>query len=187
MATCPECKATISDNATNCEYCGKRVIAGDTLSSVPKRITLWQKIVIVVSIFILIAIGFTFKDAEQRENRAAQQMFNHPAEQIVAQAANVMGLSSAYGSPQVTSRFEPKKGIIFVDFTKGPMSVNQAADFGLKVCRTLARTYVEKGYMPRALAVSVGSTGINGTHIHYGTAVFNGNVDIIGWEPANVN
>lgn len=184
MATCPECKAQISENATHCEYCGKRVVEGDTLSNVPKKITLWQKIVIVIGAFIIIAIGFTYKDAKTRENAAAQANFNHPSEEIAYTAAQNLGLMSAYGKPAITARFETNKGIIFVDFPKGPMSSSTAADFGLAVCRSLAQTYVSKGYMPRALAVSVSSAGKEGTHIHYGTAVYNGNVDIIGWEPA---
>lgn len=186
MATCPECKAHISDSATHCEYCGKRVMEGSKLSSLPSKLTLWQKIVIVVSIFILIAIGFTFSDAEKRENTAAQQTFSHPAENIVANAAQLSGLASAYGKPRITSRFETKKGIIFVTFPRGELSIAQASGFGLDVCRAIARSYVQNGYMPRALAVSVNSGSLNGRNIHYGTAVYNGNVDVLGWEPASM-
>lgn len=184
MAICPKCKAHISDDSPTCEYCGERVIAGDTLSKVPEKITSWQKVVIVISIIVLIAIAFTFRGAEKRENQAAQNTFSNPVETIVMKAAEASGLSSAYGEPDVTMNAETKKAIVFVDFPDGPMSVNQAADFGLDVCRQLARTYVQKGYMPRALAVFVSSSGRNGTQIHYGSAVYNGNVDVLGWEPA---
>lgn len=185
MATCPECKATISDSADHCEYCGKRVIPGDTLGSVPHKITTWQIIVIVVSIFVLIAIGLTFRDAEQRENKAAENNFAHPMETIVAQAAEQSGLSSAYGKPEVTVRAETKRGIVYIDFPRGPMTSAQASDFAMGVCRSMARAYVNKGYMPRALAVSISSAGRDGSQVHYGTAVYNGNVDILGWEPAS--
>lgn len=184
MAVCPECKAQISDDANQCEYCGKEIYRGDKLSDVPKKITTWQKIVIVISIFILIAIGFSFKGAEKRENQAAQNKFANPAETLVADATTQLGLSSAYGTPSITTHFETNKGIVFVNFPLGPMTQTQASDFGLQVCRGLARAYVAKGYQPTALAVMVSSGGKNGTHIDYGAAVYNGNVDLIGWEPS---
>ena len=186
MATCPKCKAQINDTASTCEYCGERVIPGDTLSSVPEKITNWQKIVIIVSIIILIAIALTFSGAEKRENQAAQNTFSNPVDAIVYNYAERTGLSSAFGKPEITMNAETKKAIVFVDFPAGPMSVNQAASFAMDVCRQLARTYVEKGYMPRALAVAVSSGGTQGTQVHYGAAVYNGNVDVLGWEPAGI-
>lgn len=184
MATCPKCNATISDSASSCEYCGEKVIAGDTLSRVPDKITTWQKVVIILSIIILIAIGLTFRGAEKRENLAAQNTFSSPVHEMVLTAAENSGMSSAYGVPQVTMNAETKKAIVFIDFPLGPMSASQASNFGLGICERLSRTYVQKGYMPRALAVSVSSGGKQGTLVHYGTAVYNGNVDLLGWEPA---
>lgn len=187
MATCPKCNATISDSADTCEYCGEKIIPGDSLSHVPSRITTWQKVVIGISIIILIAIGLTFRDAEKRENQAAQQTFSSPIEQIVISAAERTGLAPAYGTPIVSLHAQTKKALVYVDFPFGPMAANQASDFGLDVCSQLAKTYVQKGYMPRALAVVVTSGGKNGVQINYGTAVFNGNVGILGWEPASVS
>lgn len=186
MATCPKCDAKISDSATYCEYCGEKVIAGDTLMKVPQKITTWQKVIIGLSILVLIAIGLTYRGAEDRENRAAQQTFANPVESIVQAAARDSGLRAAYGEPVVSMNAETKKALVFIDFPSGPMSPVQASDFALNVCAKLARIYVQKGYMPRALAVGISSGGKQGVQIHYGTAVYNGNVDILGWEPAAI-
>lgn len=186
MAECPKCKENISDSATYCEHCGERVIPGDELSGAPEKITTWQKIVIVVAVLGLIAIGLTFREAEKRENVAAQKTFSNPLESVVYDEARLSGLSSAYGEPLITMNAETGKALVFIDFPKGPMSVRQASDFAMDICRKLARLYVQKGYMARALAVSISSGGKDGIQVHYGTAVYNGNVDIMGWEPAGI-
>lgn len=185
MANCPECNAKISDDAESCEYCGKKIYTGKELGSAPHKITTWQIVVIVISIFILIAIGLTFQEAEKRENRAAQATFSSPVEAIIDTAAQRSGLSSAYGKPEITLSAQTKRAIVYIDFPRGPMTPAQASQFALDICGAMARTYVQKGYMPRALAVSISSAGKDGVQVHYGAAVYNGDVDILGWEPAS--
>lgn len=185
MATCPECKAQISDSAKECEYCGKKVIRGDELSSPPKKLTLWQKTVIVVSIFILIAIGLTYGNAENREDQAAEDVFMNPVTEMVMAEAEKSGLASAYGIPEITLNAGTKQAIVFVVFPRGVMSQPVAAQFALRICEGLARAYVNQGYMPRGLAINVSSLTQNGAQIHYGNAVFNGNLDALGWIPAS--
>lgn len=186
MATCNKCGASISDSATTCEYCGEKVDSGSEQSRDSATITTWQKVLIGLSILVLIAIALTFRGAETRENRAAQNTFSSPVEEIVQSVASATGLSPAYGTPVVSLNAQTKKALVYVDFPLGPMTSDQASEFGLAVCERLARIYVREGYMPRALAVGVSSGGKDSTQINYGTAVFNGNLGILGWEPAGV-
>lgn len=186
MATCKKCGATISDSSTSCEYCGEKVDSGDASTRDSAKITTWQKVFIGLSILVLIAIALTYRGAEDRENKAAQNNFSSPVEQIVHSVATSSGLAPAYGSPIVSLNAQTKKALVYVDFPLGPMTSNQASDFGLAVCEKLARIYVQEGYMPRALAVVVTSGGKDGVQINYGTAVFNGNLGVLGWEPAGM-
>lgn len=183
MAICPECKTEIPDSATTCPNCGKRVIRGDSLASVPGKITLWQKIVIAVSIIILIIIGLTFQHAEERENRAAQINFTEPVETIIGAAASQSGLGKKFGLPAYNLKAETKYAEIFLEFPRGPLTNEQASLFAMAVCGSLARAYVAKGYMPRHLTVHIASASPN--KIYYGQAVFDGDKGDLFWQPAS--
>lgn len=181
MATCPECKADVPDSASRCPNCGARVIEGDKLESVPKKITLGQKIVIAISIVILIIIGFTYQNAEEREDNAAQNVFEDPAESVIVRTAAEMGMTKRYGEPVFSFDATPKSAEIRLLFPYGPLNRREAAIFGQTIAAQLARAYVEKGYMPRNLLVTISSGGPAGQEVNYGAAVYDGNKDVLRW------
>lgn len=185
MKVCPTCKDQVPHSSENCPHCGTRVIQGDKLEDIPTTTTGWQKFVIIVSIILLIIIGFTFYGAETRENQAAQANFTQPVMRIVSQALVQTGLGSYFGIPSYTLRAETKDAKVSVIFPTGPLSQEQAATFGQTVCVNLAREYVRLGYMPRNIQVDVG-TMLTDKKIHpYGTAIFNGNIGSISWQEAS--
>lgn len=179
MAICPSCKTEVLDTARHCPKCGRQIIPADELENVPKKTSTWQKVVIALSVVILIAIGFSFQGAEDRENKAAQENFSQPVEKIVRDIAAQTGLAQQYGLPAWKLKAETKTAAVAVDFPNASLTAEQAAAYGQGVCAALARVYVAKGYMPRQLTVTVGS----GPKV-YGQSVYNGNIDAIGWEAA---
>lgn len=182
MSTCPECNNQIPETTEKCPHCGRQVIPGDTLEQIPTKTTHWQQFIIAISVIILIAIGFTYQHAEERENLAAQTTFYAPLANIVRIAAEHSGLGRQYGIPTLRLKAQTKSAQAYLAFPSGPLSEEQAAVFGQAVCAALARTYVQKGYMPRELMVNVSSR--QPTDINYGTAVYNGNRDRLGWQSA---
>lgn len=179
MATCQYCKEQVLDTANICPKCGKRIIPADELENVPKKTSTWQKVVIAISIVILIAIGFSFQGAEDRENKAAQENFSQPVEKIVRDIAGQTGLAQQYGLPNWKLNAETRSASVAIDFPNAKLTQDQAAAYGQGVCAALARAYVAKGYAPEHLTVTVGS----GAAL-YGKAIFNGNIDALGWQPA---
>lgn len=154
-------------------------IPADELEEVPTRTSRWQWAVIIVAGLILIAIGLTFRGAEERENAAAQNELDTPLVNLVQQQTAAMSLPD----PKVGLEIATKTADVFVDFPAA-IGGDKARDFAVAVCAGLARAYVSKGYMPRDLAVHVGTTLSDGAKASYGTAIFNGNLDQLGWEPA---
>lgn len=185
MARCPDCKAKIDASVKECPYCGKEVIPASLLETIPTKTTTWQKVVIIFSIIILIAIGFTFLGAEKREDRASQNIFSAPVSQLIAQAALHSGLGHLFGMPGHTLEADPKNAKISIIFPSGPLSAEQAQKFANYISGMVARTYVDKGYMPREVTVSISSTNPEGNLFTYGKSVYNGNKDFITWQPEN--
>ena len=179
MATCPSCNENVDDSATSCPKCGKRIIPASSLEEVPTKTSNWQKFVIAVSVILLIAIGFTYQGAEERENKAAQSIFEQSMQAIIRDIGLHVGTVQEFGNPAWKLKAETKAAQVAIDFS-GRLTQEQAAAYGQGVCAALAQAYVRKGYMPRHITVTVGS----GQHI-YGQAVFNGNIDALGWETAN--
>lgn len=183
MARCPECQAKIKDSTPVCPYCGKEVIPASFLESIPTRTTTRQKIFIIASIIILIAILFTFMGAQKREDAAAQDIFSGPVAQIITSAAEKSGLALAYGMPSYTLTADPKTADITIIFPNGPLTADQARNYASYISGMTARTYVSKGYMPREVVVSIASNSHDGRYFDYGKAVYNGNKDFISWVP----
>lgn len=177
---CPHCKEPLPESAKMCPRCGQWAVPASEIENVPTRTSRWQKIVIVISVIILIAIGLSFRGAEERENQAAQKELAAPLASLVAAQATALGLQ---GSPRLDLKIATKAADVFVNFP-APLGSDKARDFALSVCAGLARTYVDKGYMPRALAVHVGTLMSDGALASYGKAIFNGNLDQLAWEPA---
>lgn len=154
-------------------------IPADELEEVPTRTSRWQWAVIIVAGLILIAIGLTFRGAEERENAAAQKVIGTPLTSLVQQQTAALGLAA----PKLDLQIGTKTADVFMDFPAA-IGGDKARNLALAVCAGLARTFVDKGYMPRGLAVHVGTTLPDGAKASYGTAIFNGNLDQLGWEPA---
>lgn len=184
MAYCPECKGEISETSKDCPHCGKTVIRGDELQDIPTKTSLWQKVVIAVSIIILIAIGLTFQGAEEREDRAAQEKFQAPAIQMVNAYASHTGLIREFGQPACRLEAKTHGANLYVDFPAGPIQRRRVNVFAQAVCVGLARTYLHMGYAPRDIEVYVSSKLPGGKTLHYGKAVYNGNIETLNWDPA---
>lgn len=177
---CPHCNEPLPESAKMCPKCGQWGVPANEIEDVPTRTSRWQKIVILVSVIVLIAIGLSFRGAEERENQAAQKELAAPLAALVAAQATALGLP---GTPKLDLQIATKAADVFVDFA-APLGSDKAREFALSVCAGLARTYVDKGYMPRALAIHVGTVMTDGARASYGKAVFNGNLDQLLWEPA---
>lgn len=177
---CPHCNEPLPESARMCPKCGQWAVPANEIENVPTRTSRWQKIIIVVSVIILIAIGLSFRGAEERENQAAQKELSAPLAALVAAQATALGLP---GSAELDLKIATKAADVFVDFP-APLGSDKARNFALSVCAGLAKTYVDKGYMPRALAVHVGTVMTDGARASYGKAIFNGNLDQLAWEPA---
>ncbi len=177
---CPHCNEPLPESAKMCPKCGQWAVPASEIEHVPTRTSRWQKIVIVVSVIILIAIGLSFRGAEDRENQAAQKELAAPLAALVTAQTTALGLPA---SPRLDLKIATKAADVFVDFS-APLGSAKAREFALAVCAGLARTYVDKGYMPRALAVHVGTIMTDGALANYGKAIFNGNLDQLAWEPA---
>lgn len=183
MARCPDCKAKIDPSTTECPYCGKEVIPASFLENIQTQTSTWQKIVIIISIIVLIAIALTFMGMEKREDTAAQDIFSMPVSQLVASTAVHSGLAHAFGMPGHSLKADPKGAEISVQFPSGPLSAQQAKNFATALSGMVARTYVSKGYMPRAVTVTISSSSPAGKTITYGKAIYNGDKDKINWQP----
>lgn len=183
MAMCPSCKAKVGDQEKTCPMCG-RDIPASTLENIQTQTSGWQKFVIAVVVLLLIVIGFTFYQAEDREDRAAQGIFKPQVERIIQTVATQSGISQRFGMPAYQLVAQPKVAEVMLIFPSGPLSQAQAAQVGRGVCSSLARTYVNKGYMPRYLRVVVAGSQPGGQAV-YGQAVYNGNLDTLAWEPAS--
>lgn len=179
MAVCPSCKEQLPDSTTECPMCGKCAVPADKLEKLPGKTSAWQKVVIAAGLIILIGAGFTFQGAEDRENIAARDNFTKPLAEIIQDMGAQTGISGKYGVPRWTLDAKTKSAIVAIDFPKGEMFPEQAMAFGQGVCGALARAYVNKGYTPKHLSVSVAAGGKV-----YGKAVFNGNLGDLNWETA---
>lgn len=177
---CPHCNEPLPESAKMCPKCGQWGVPANEIEDVPTKTSRWQKIVILVSVIVLIAIGLSFRGAEERENQAAQKELAAPLAALVAAQATALGLP---GTPKLDLQIATKAADVFVDFA-APLGSDKAREFALSVCAGLARTYVDKGYMPRALAIHVGTVMTDGARASYGKAIFNGNLDQLLWEPA---
>ena len=175
----PNSAAPQSGTPKKCPHCGKWVIPADELEEIPTRTSGWQWVVIIVAAVILIAIGLTFRGAEERENAAAQKNLGAPLTAIVQEQAGALGLEA----PKMDLRIATKTADVSLDFP-GAVGADKARAIALAVCAGLARTYVNQGYMPRDLAVHVATTLADGARAVYGKAIFNGNLDQLLWEPA---
>ena len=158
---------------------GTRNIPADELEKIPTKTSPWQWAVIIVAAVILIAIGLTFRGAEERENAAALKNLGAPFAAIVQEQAGALGIAA----PKMDLRIATKTADVSLDFP-GAIGADKARDFAVAVCAGLARTYVKQGYMPRDLAVHVMTTLADGARAVYGKAIFNGNLDQLLWEPA---
>lgn len=187
MAVCQNCKAQVADGAKTCPMCGKE-IAANTLENIQTETGGWQKFIIIVTIILLIAIGFTYYGAEDREDKASQQIFSAQMPRIVQTAALQSGLARVYGMPGWQIAADPKAATVILHFPSGPLTQAQASQIGQMVAADLAQTYVNKGYMPRNLRVVVGGTQPGGNAV-YGQALYNGDYGepgtALSWQPAS--
>lgn len=183
MAVCPNCQAQVGDGEKNCPKCGKAIPASE-LENIQTQTSGWQKFVIAVTILLLIVIAFTFYQAEDREDKATQQIFGPQMEKIINTVASQTGLANYFGMPAGQIIATTKTAEAMVVFPSGPLSQAQASMFGRAVCAGLAQSYVNKGYMPRQIRVVVAGNEQGGQAV-YGQAIFNGNIDALGWEPAS--
>lgn len=181
MKECPECTAKVDESADNCHICGKRLIPASKLEHIATKTTTWQKIVIIVGLIVLIAIAFTFMGAGKREQQAAQKNFAPTVTQIIRDAADQTGVAHAFGQPRHMLSAGTKSADIRVHFPTGPMHESQARRFAERVCEIVARAYVKKGYIPRALSVTVSSAIPGGRSFIYGTAYYDGDKDKLMW------
>ena len=184
MKECPECSASVEDSAENCHICGKRLIPASKLEKIDLVTTTWQKLVIIVGAVVLIAIAFTFLGAGKREQEAAQKNFEPTVTEIINSAANQTGMVQAFGQPRHMLSAGTKSADIRVHFPTGPMHEIQAKRFAERVCEIVARVYVRKGYIPRALSVTVSSSVPGRRNLIYGTAYYDGDKDKMIWVPA---
>lgn len=164
-----------------CPNCGERVFPGDELNDIPALITKRQRNFIIASLFVLLLIAITFQGAEERANRAAEKVFAHPIADIINTESTKLGLAKEYGKPIYELGISPKRASLEINFPEGKLSNEQAAVFANNVCADIARAYVKKGYMPRMLKVEV-SSGKAGERTSYGRAIYNGNIDALGWQ-----
>lgn len=183
MVVCPKCNEQVPHSSDHCPRCGEKVIPADDLEEISTNTTDWQKIVIAATIILLILIGFTFYGAEDREDRAAQDIFNQSLMHIVSGVAAQTAIGHYYGVPAYQLKAGPKKATATVIFSSPPLAPEQAATYGSSVCASLAKAYVRKGYMPRSIKVNVASQYGN-DYTYYGEAVYNGNLDKLAWEAA---
>lgn len=158
---------------------GTRVIPADELEKVPTTTSIGQKALIAIGILILIVIGLSFQGAEERENRAAEENFSHPVERIVRDISAQAGVSIRAGQPQWRLSAQTKGALVELNFPNGGLTQLEASAVGRGVCAALAREYVKRGYAPRHIRVIVYGGGIA-----YGDASYNGDIDVLGWEPA---
>lgn len=179
MAVCPSCKETIPDSANGCPNCGERVIPGDKLQSLPGKTSMGQKVLIALGVIILIAIGFSFQGAQEREDIAASEVFTQPVERMIRDIAAQTGIAQQFGLPEYKMHAGTSNAELQLDFAKGTLTPAQASTLGQGVCAAFARIYVSKGYNPTHIRVIVSKNDIP-----YGEAIFNGNIDALGWEPA---
>ncbi len=169
------------DSAMNTE---KRSIAADRLETVKTRTTRRQKIFIVASIIVLLAIAFSFENAAKHEDTAAQKIFSAPAQAIIHAQLVKSGLALEYGMPKYEIKAKTKKAQVQIIFPRGPVKGSSAEALAKNICSRLARLYVEKGYMPRGLDVRISSILPSGGEAYYGTAVYDGNLDQLFWKQA---
>lgn len=187
MAECPECKAQIVDGEERCPLCGAKMIPADSLERIATKTSTWQKVVIAVSVIILIAIAFTFDDAEKRENAATEQNIALPlTRQIRAYIART-AVARQYGVPVVNISALTKTADVTIEFPRGPLAQQQASGLARIVAATLAKTYVEKGYIARRLSVWISSTLPGGKQYVYGRAIYDGNTDKLEWQQVEHN
>lgn len=184
MKECPECLSKVDDDSTNCHICGKRLIPASHLEKIDTHTSTWQKLIIIVGAIVLIAIAFTFLGAGKREQQAAQRAFEPTVTQIITQAADQTGVAHAFGKPRHMLSAGTKSADIRVNFPTGPMHESQAKRFAERVCEIVARAYVKKGYIPRALSVTVSSAIPGGRNLIYGTAYYDGDRDQLIWQSA---
>ena len=187
MAYCPDCNGKISENSTECPHCGKKIIPADSIEKLPGKLTPWQWCFIAISIIILIFIAFTFEDAEQREDYAAQENFIAPTANIISAVSEHGGLTALFGQPQFKLRAKTHGASVYIEFPRGALSQAQAKMLGQSVAASLAKTYVKKGYAPRNLEVTVVSRLTNQRVINYGKSVFYGDRGKLYWIPAGKN
>lgn len=184
MANGQKCDSENPDSATECPASGEKVIRGDTLEKIVTKTTTWQKIVIVVGFFIILAIAFSFEGAKNREDQAAQKIFSTPLGDIIKNYVASTGLGKQFGAPTVRMKAGTNYGNVYLEFPRGPLSQKQASVFAQMVCASLAKTYVNKGYMPRNLRVYIICKLADGRRLLYGRAVYNGSFDRLSWQPA---
>lgn len=184
MKNCTECNSQLEDDATHCHICGKKVIPATNLEKIALQTSTWQKIVIIVGAIVLIAIAFTFLGAGKREQQAAQRNFGPSVTEIINDAADQTGVAHAFGKPTHMLSAGTKSADIRIHFPTGPMHEVQAKRFAERVCEIVARTYVKKGYIPRALSVTVSSAVLGGRNFIYGTAYYDGDKDQLVWQSA---
>lgn len=181
MPNCPECKKEIEVGAATCSHCGKQ-IRGDELEDIQTKTSTWQKIVIAVGLIVLIAIGFTFMGAENRENKAAMDIFAKPLAELISGISDESKLGREFGAPTHILKADTKSAEVAIEFPRGTLSPMQAEVFAKSVCIGLTRTYVSKGYMPRSIKVRISSAAPDGKKHFYGQAFYNGDLDTMAWE-----
>lgn len=184
MTTCPHCNTPIDPATEVCPHCEKKVTPISSLEKIDGRLTGWQKFVIAVSIIILIAIGLFFQQGESNENKAAQAVFDIPAQELVHQTLAGTAIAGDYGLPVVNFDSNLAEGKLTLLFPGGPMPVRLAQELGSHLCTELARLYLNKGYTPRTVTVEIDCRGPKGSLIRYGNATWHGNFDKLTWTSA---
>lgn len=185
MAICEECKNEIKDDAKQCPHCGNKVIDADNIQTVVTKSKRDQKFLIAAIVIILIIVGFTYQAAGSREDLAAQAKFSAPMKEIMQVVTEQSQLDKQFGKPTYTLDAKTKGADISILFPTGPIGSENARVFASVVCRAMVQTYVDKGYMPRALIVNIASR--QPKFIDYGSMVYDGNHDVLQWFPAEMS
>lgn len=105
---------------------------------------------------------------------------------LLNDAAAMSNLQANFGNPAFTIVGDDNRTNLLAQFARGPLPENGAMNFGLMACDIIARSSIASDLAMRNLAVTVSSMMPDGAMRIYGTAFFNGNLDQIAWQEANL-
>lgn len=105
---------------------------------------------------------------------------------LLNDAAALSSLQGPFGNPSFTILGDSSQTNLLVQFNKGPVPPDAAMNYGLMACEILARSSISRDLSMNNLTVTVCSQLPDGGMNIYGTAIFNGKLDQIAWQSANL-